>query len=275
VEHTSVILFWVAFLLYGAAFVLFVYHLVSKRPVFNRWGLAVVGAAWIAQTLSLVLRGVSAGHVPVFGAYESLSLIAWFVALVYLALELRASVRAIGLYAMPVVLIALGVAWANYRGPAGLLPVLKSDLVALHVAVIFTSLAAFILAAGAALLYLIEDWELKRHGFNAVLGRLPSLETLDRLTFHAILFGLPFLSMGIIAGIIRAQKWGVHEWYLDPLVLLAIIAWAVYAGFLYARVSAGWRGRRTAYLALAGLVCLLLIRFAAVPFLSSFHTYGS
>ncbi len=274
-EHVSVVLFWVAFLLYGAAFVLFVYHLVSKRPVFNRWGLFVVLAAWIAQTVALVLRGVSAGHVPVFGAYESLSLIAWFIALVYLILELRTSVRAIGLYAMPAVVILLGVAWANYSAPAGLLPVLKSDLVALHVAVIFTSLAAFNLAAGAAVLYLIEDWQLKRHGFNAVLGRLPSLETLDRLTFHAILFGLPFLSMGIIAGIIRAQKWGVHDWYLDPLVWLAIVAWAVYAGFLYARVSAGWRGRRTAYLALAGLVCLLLIRFAAVPFLSSFHTYGS
>jgi ABC-type transport system involved in cytochrome c biogenesis permease subunit len=190
-------------------------------------------------------------------------------------LELRTSVRAIGLYAMPAVLLLLGVAWAGYSAPAGLLPVLKSDLVALHVIVIFTSLAAFNLAAGAAVLYLIEDWQLKRHGFTAVLGRLPSLETLDKLTFHAILFGLPFLSMGIIAGIIRAQKWGVQGWYLDPLVLLAIVAWAVYAMFLYARVSAGWRGRRTAYLALAGLVCLLLIRFAAVPFLSGFHTYGS
>ena len=274
-EHISVVLFWLAYLLYGAAFVLFVYHLVSKRPVFNRWGLLVVVAAWITQTVSLASRGVSAGHVPVVGAYESLSLIAWFVVLVYLVLELRTNVRAIGLYAMPAVLIFLGVAWANYRAPAGLLPVLKSDLVALHVTVIFTSLAAFILAAGAALLYLIEDRQLKRHGFSAVLGRLPSLETLDRLTFHAILFGLPFLSMGIIAGIIRAQKWGVHQWYLDPLVLLAIVAWAVYAAFLYARVGAGWRGRRTAYLALAGVVCLLLIRFAAVPFLSNFHTYGS
>ena len=149
-EHVSVVLFWVAFLLYGAAFVLFVYHLVSKRPVFNRWGLFVVVAAWIAQTVALVLRGVSAGHVPVFGAYESLSLTAWFIALVYLILELRTNVRAIGLYAMPAVLILLGVAWANYSAPAGLLPVLKSDLVALHVAVIFTSLAAFNLAAGAA-----------------------------------------------------------------------------------------------------------------------------
>lgn len=274
-EHISVILFWTAFLLYGAALVLFVYHLASKRPVFNRWGVIVVIAAWSAQTVSLVLRGISAGHVPVVGAYESLSLAGWFIVLVYLVLELSTRMRAIGLYAMPAVLIFLGVAWANYSGPADLLPVLQSDLVALHVIVIFTSLAAFNLAAGAAVLYLIEDWQLKRQGFSAVLGRLPSLETLDKVTFRAILFGLPFLSMGIIAGVIRAEKWGVHEWYLDPLVWLAVVAWAVYAVYLYARVGAGWRGRRTAYLALAGLVCLLIIRFAAVPFLSSFHTYGS
>jgi hypothetical protein len=78
VEHTSVILFWVAFLLYGAAFVLFVYHLVSKRPVFNRWGLVVVVAAWVAQTLSLVLRGVSAGLLSAAAVTLVASITAWF-----------------------------------------------------------------------------------------------------------------------------------------------------------------------------------------------------
>ena len=274
-ERLEVILFWVAFLFYGGAFVFFLYYLFSKRPSLNRLGVVIVVAGGVAHGLSLLLRGLAAEHVPIVGAYESLSLAAWLIVLVYLVLELRTQIRAIGLYAMPIVWVFLGVAWMHYHGPGTLLPVLKSDLVAVHVVVIFTALAAFNLAAGAAAMYVIEEWQLKRRGFGAVLGRLPSLETLDKLTYHAILFGLPFLSMGIVAGIIRAEKWAVHGWYLDPLVILAVVTWFVYAIYLWGRISAGWRGRRSAYLALFGLVCLLLIRFAAVPFLSTFHKYGS
>jgi len=108
-----------------------------------------------------------------------------------------------------------------------------------------------------------------------VLGRLPALETLDRLTSHAIMFGLPFLTMGIVAGVIRAQKFGVASWYTDPLVLLAAGAWLVYAAFVYLRYGRGWHGRRPAWLAIAGLVFLFAIRFVAVPYLSNFHTWGS
>lgn len=274
-EHLEVIFFWSAFLLYGGAFVLFFYHLLAKRASLNRLAVVAVVVAWLAQGVSLVLRGIDAGHVPVVGAYESLSLAAWFIVLVYIALELRTRVRAVGLYVMPIVWVFLGVAWMHYHAPGRLLPVLKSDLVAVHVVVIFTALAAFVLAAGAAALYVVEEWQLKRRGFDAVLGRLPSLDTLDKLTYHAILFGLPFLSMGIVAGVIRAEKWAVQDWYFDPLVILAVVAWFIYAAFLWGRLVAGWRGRRSAYVALLGLVCLLFIRFVGVPFLSTFHKYGS
>src|SRR5665811_2618987 len=103
--HASVIFFWLAFLLYGAAFAVFLYHLFSRHSAMNSLGLALVVAGVACQTAAIVLRGVSAGRVPVVGAYESLTMVAWSIVLVYLVLELFTRIKAVGLYVMPLSLI--------------------------------------------------------------------------------------------------------------------------------------------------------------------------
>ena len=92
--------------------------------------------------------------------------------------------------------------------------------------------------------------------------------------YHATLLGLPFLTMGMAAGVIRAVTYNVERWWFDPMVLLSIGAWAIYALLLWGRMREDWGGRRVAYLAVTGLVLMFVIRFAAVPYLSGFHTYG-
>lgn len=272
--HASVIFFWLAFLLYGAAFAIFLYHLFGRHAAMNSVGLALVVAGFACQTAALALRGVSAGRLPIVGAYESLSLVAWSVVLVYLVLELLTRIKAIGLYVMPIVLVLLTVALAEYKVPGGLMPALRSDIVVLHVIVMFIAIGCLYVAGGAGLIYLVEEALLRRHKLGGVLGRLPSLATLEKLVYHATLLGLPFLTMGMVAGIIRAETFSVPHWWVDPLVLLSLVAWAVYLVLLWGRMRADWVGSRIAWLAIAGLVVLLLIRFAAVPYLSGFHTYG-
>ena len=274
-EHLQVIAFWLAFLFYAGAFVFFLYYLFSKREAQNRNGLIFVAAGWVCETTAVVLRAVQAGHVPVVGGYESLTTLTWVVVLVYLVLEWRTKVKAIGLYVTPAVCVLLAIAWTQFKAPVHLVPALKSDIVVIHVTVIFIAVAAFAVAGGAAVIYLIEERQLKRKKTGSVLGRLPSLSTLDRLTGHAIMFGLPFLTMGIAAGMIRAEKFKVAHWWSDPLVLMAMATWVVYAVYVYGRLASGWRGRRAAYLAIVGLALLLAIRFVAVPYLSSFHTFGA
>jgi ABC-type transport system involved in cytochrome c biogenesis permease subunit len=275
VERLEVIFVWVAFLAYATAFVFFLYYLFNKRELLNRIGLAAAVLGFVMQTAAIALRDSRTHHAPVVGAYESLLTISWALVVVYLVLEWRTHIKALGLYVMPVVVLFLGIAWTQYEAPAAIMPALKSDIVVIHVIVIFTAIASFTVAGGAAVIYLVEQRQLKRGSPGRVLGRLPSLGVLDRLISHAIMFGLPFLTMGIAAGVIRAVKFGVKSWYTDPLVLLAIGAWVIYAVFLYLRYARGWHGRRPAWLAIAGLVCLLVIRFVAVPYLSNFHTWGS
>lgn len=274
-EHVSAIVLWVAFLLYCGAFALFLVAVFARHEGFNRVGLWLVAAAWVLQTLAIVLRATHAGRVPVVGAYESLTAVAWSVALVYLVLESFTRVKAIGLYVVPVVIGLLVGALVEYAAPRGLMPALRSDIVVLHVVVMLTAVGALYVAGGAALIYLFEEWQLKRRRLGGLLGRLPSLATLDRLVFHATLLGLPFLTMGMAAGVVRAETFAVERWWCDPMVLLSVAAWTVYAVLLWGRLRADWGGRRIAWLAVAGLALMLVIRFAAVPYLSGFHTYGS
>ena len=273
-EHFSAVALWVAFLLYVGAFAVFVVHLLSRRDSMNRIGMVLVVAGWLLQTAALVTRGIAADHFPVVGAYESLNAVAWSVTAVYLVLESFTRMKAIGLYVMPVVIGLLIGALIAYEAPRDVMPALRSDIVAVHVIVMLTAVGALYVAGGAAIIYLIEAWMLKRHSLSKVLGRLPSLATLDKLVYHATLLGLPFLTMGMAAGVIRAETYKVASWWTDPMVILSVGAWLVYVLLLWGRARAAWGGRRTAYLAITGLVVMLAIRFAAVPFLSGFHTYG-
>jgi ABC-type transport system involved in cytochrome c biogenesis permease subunit len=261
-------------LLYAGAFAVFVVAIVNQKPGLNRLGLIIAALGLVCQTLAIILRGVSAGHFPFVGMYESMVLVSWAIALVWHVLESFTKIKAVGLYVMPVVLVLLTVALIEYQAPVGLVPALKSDIVILHVIVMLVAIGCLYVAGGAAIIYLVEASLLHRHRGGGVLGRLPSLASLERLIYHATLFGVPFLTAGMAAGVIRAETFSVPDWIVDPMVLLSLAAWAVYLALLWGRVRGGWSGGRISWLAVAGLVLLLVIRFAAVPYLSGFHNYG-
>jgi ABC-type transport system involved in cytochrome c biogenesis permease subunit len=273
-EQASVILVWLAYLLYAAAFAVFLIGFFAQRPAMNRLGIIVAAAALVSHALGVILRGLSAGHFPFVGIYESMVLVACAIVIVWLVLEAFTRIKAIGLYVMPVVLVLLTVALVEYNPPVGLGPALRSDIVIVHVSVMLVAIGSLYVGGGAAIIYLVEETLLRRRKTGGVLGRLPSLAALDRLIYHATLLGLPFLTMGMAAGVIRAETFGVPGWPTDPMVLLSVAAWAVYLALIAGRVRGGWSGRAVSWLSVAGLVLLLVIRFAAVPYLSGFHTYG-
>ncbi|HTX69043.1 MAG TPA: cytochrome c biogenesis protein CcsA [Thermoleophilia bacterium] len=272
--QAAVILVWLAYLLYAAAFAVFLIGFFTQRPWMNRAGLIVAACGLVAQTLGLIFRGVAAGHFPFVGLYESLTLVSWAIVLVWHVLESFTKIKAVGLYVMPIVLVLLTIALVSYEAPLRMAPALRSDIVIVHVSVMLVAIGCLYVAGGAAIIYLIEEALLRRRKTGGVLGRLPSLATLDRLIYHATALGVPFLTMGMAAGIIRAETFKVPGWPTDPMVLLSVAAWAVYVALIAGRVRGDWSGRAVSWLAVAGLVLLLVIRFAAVPYLSGFHTYG-
>jgi ABC-type transport system involved in cytochrome c biogenesis permease subunit len=274
-DQASAILIWLAYLLYAAAFAVFLIGFFTQRPWMNRLGMIVAAVGLVAQTLGIIFRGVDAGHFPFAGLYESLVLVSWAIVLVWHVLESFTKIKAVGLYVMPVVLVLLTIALVEYNPPTGLAPALRSDIVIVHVSVMLVAIGCLYVAGGAAIIYLIEETLLRRRKTGGVLGRLPSIASLDRLIYHATALGLPFLTMGMAAGVIRAETFKVPGWPTDPMVLLSAAAWAVYVALIAGRVRGDWSGRAVSWLAVTGLILLLVIRFAAIPYLSGFHTYGS
>jgi ABC-type uncharacterized transport system permease subunit len=125
-----------------------------------------------------------------------------------------------------------------------------------HVALILVGLAALVLNFGGALMYLLVERQLKTKRPGAAHTPLPPLERLDRLAVATLTVAFPFLTVGLALGAVSARGVGVAPF--DPLVVFSILMWLIYAATLLGRVIGHWRGRRAAYLSIAGFLVMLV-----------------
>jgi ABC-type transport system involved in cytochrome c biogenesis permease subunit len=156
----------------------------------------------------------------------------------------------------PVFLLALATALS--RQPVTFTsPLFRGGWLVVHIALIFAGYAALFLSFAASLLYLYQERALKSKHPGGVALRLPSLQTVDEIGYRALLFGFPFMTLGLVAGSVIAQTSYGPSYFTDPKVLLSLAMWAVYVVLLYTRWNSGWRGRRAAYLASFGVIAAL------------------
>ena len=201
----------------------------------------------------VVTRGLSAGRVPWGNMYEFSITGALAFTLAYLVASLKFEVQWLGILITFASLLTLGTAVTLLYVPsAPLVPALKSPWLVIHVAAAIISGGVFLLANCIAAAYLIlEQIEKKRAGARPEWAvRLPKLETLDQLSYRLVALVFPLWTFAIIAGAIWAEAaWGRY-WGWDPKETWSFITWVGYAAYLHARVTAGWRGRRAAWLCL-------------------------
>ena len=197
----------------------------------------------------IISRGISAGHAPWGNMYEFSITGAFAFSLAYLAALRKYDLRWLGLFISFSVLLTLGTAITLlYRNSAPLVPALKSTCLIIHVSTAIICGGIFLLANIIAGAYLyLERYE--ETGARPVWAlRIPSLETLDQLSYRLVAFVFPLWTFSVIAGAIWAESaWGRY-WGWDPKETWAFITWVAYAAYLHARVTIGWRGRRAAWL---------------------------
>lgn len=219
---------------------------------------ATTVGGFLLHTGALLLQVVSAGRLPPRNPYEALSLFAWLTVLVYLVLELKFQRKIMGAFVLPIVLLATVAAASLPKGPAGVAdPALQRTGIWLHVTLVLLGNAALAFTCGVGLMYLLQERQLKSKSLGSMYYRLPSLEFLDGLGHRALLVGFPLLTAGLVTGALQAQAaWGrLLTW--DPTLVLSLLTWGLYAGLLQARLTAGWRGRKAALLAIVGFGVLL------------------
>ena len=250
------LLFWPALLAYSEAAVAYAGNL--RRPGaagrLATWG---VRLGWIAQTALLVVQAVRADGFPWDTWAGSLNLFVWLVVGAYLFWGCRARFRLLGLAVMPLAALLLGLARIGGGTEARDGSRYSDVFLVLHVGLVLAAFAGFTLAAALAALYLWQERSLKRREATLLRWRAPSLLTLETLSARTIAIALPALTLGIAVGFLRLRSDGGG---FDAVIVVTLLAWVVYAAYLLLRHELGWRGRRAAYLALAGFALVITVR---------------
>jgi cytochrome c-type biogenesis protein CcsB len=249
----------------------------------GRWVQAAVTFSFLgvlAQTTAVVTRGLAVHRAPWGNMYEFVTALTCVAAIFFLYAMIRYRTWTLGVFVMGSVVVALGLAETLIYTAAGeLVPALQSYWLDIHVTAMTLATGIFFVAAVLGVVYLWVDRNNRRVAAgqapeNGIVRRLPSIEQLDRLTYRTVVFGFPVWTFGVIAGAIWAdQAWGRY-WGWDPVETWAFITWVLYAAFLHARATAGWRGRRAHYIQLLGFASLMFNILIVQTFITGLHSYA-
>lgn len=276
---TSSQLLSIATFIFAMAAFFYVAALIFKKAALTvpaRW---IVVTAVAVTTAGILLRWVESyqmgiGHAPLSNLYESLVFFAWTAGVIYLFVEFKYKSALIGAFVTPIAFLAM--AYASMSPNINdriqpLVPALKSNWLIAHVVTCFFGYAAFAIAFGTSIMFLIKSRRPEQE--DGIVGHLPKLELLDELTHRMVLFGFLFLTVGIITGSVWANSaWGSY-WSWDPKETWSLITWFVYATLLHARLMRGWQGGRIAALSIVGFMAVLFTYFG-VNLLPGLHSYG-
>jgi len=217
------------------------------------------------------------GHAPLSNMYESLVFFTWSIVLLYLVVEFIYKNKVIGAFAMP---FAFGsMAYASLSPEFSdritpLVPALQSNWLIAHVFTCFIGYAAFAVACGTGIMYLVKLRD-KGDSPNSLLATLPPLKVIDDITHKIILFGFIWLTAGIISGAVWANSaWGTY-WSWDPKETWSLITWFVYASALHARFTRGWGAKRIAWISIIGFLAVIFTYYGVNFLLSGLHSYGA
>lgn len=255
----DVVVLRVAAVLYLAATVAALAGVAGRHALSGRLLRWLLGLGLVAQIAAIVLRSVSGGNVPMTGLSDSLSILAVLMVGLFLLAEIRAPLLALGAVVGPLAFALAFGAMALKGDVQPLPPALRTIWFPLHVGVALLGDAVFALAFSASVLYLVQERRLKAHRGRGVLRRLPSLETLDRVSHTCLVWGLVLLTLGFMSGIVWAHvAWSDRPWIRDPKIVFTLLVWLLYVVLLQGRMTAGWRGRWAAQLTIAGFMVIVI-----------------
>ena len=255
--------------------VLYIIYLAWRNSAIGNLATTVAMIGLCGQIASFVLRwkesyDLGYGHIPLSNQFESMVFFAMVIIFVYLIVEYKFKIKIVGAFVTPVASILLALTTLTGFFPneiQPLIPALQSNWLTYHVITCFFGYAAFAVSFGVSIMYLI-----KTNAKNS--GILPSGGVLDDLNYKAVAIGFPMLTLGIITGAAWAHyAWGSY-WSWDPKETWTLITWLIYAAFLHARFTHGWRGKKAALLSIIGFGAVIFTYIGVNYLLPGLHSYA-
>jgi cytochrome c-type biogenesis protein CcsB len=278
---TNSLLFGISIFVYFFAMVLYVSYLAFRSEGLGKVAAGCLLTGVLIETAAIGMRWYESyqlgiGRAPLTNLYESLVFFAWTIAVIYLILEKKYKIRTVGAFVTPFPFLIMAYASLNPNDIQPLVPALKSNWLISHVVTCFVGYAAFAVSFGVSVLYLFkvraEHLAAKSPGF--ILGYVPESGALDEIGYKTIAIGFPLLTIGIVTGAFWANvAWGTY-WSWDPKETWSLIVWFIYAAYLHARITRGWRGTRAAVLSIVGFSATIFCYLGVNLILSGLHSYG-
>ena len=241
-----------------------------QKDALQRVAVGLMLAGFVLHTASLVACGLRAGNFPINNLHETLSVTAWAITAVFLGFFFVYRLKILGIFAAPLICLTMIAAYQMPESVSQAPQLFKSWWLATHIVTIFLGNAAFALACGLGILYLLQERAIKKKTRGFFFSRLPALDLLDTTGYACIVVGFSMTTIGLITGMIYAKAiWG-RFWGWDPKEVWSAITWLFYAALLHERLAVGWRGRRAAIMAIIGFG-VLLFTFLGVNFLLQGH----
>ncbi len=237
-------------------------------------GFRIAFLGLLLHTVALIMRTFESGHAPFTNMYESLSFLAWASILAYVIIETKYKIHKAGPYFLLIVIALMALASSPLmpKDASPLVPALQSYWLWLHVSVTLLGEAFFAVAFITSIMYLVAEAREKRDsGEKSGL----SAEKLDSTSYRSIAVGFPLFTLGgLVFGMIWAYKaWGSY-WTWDPKETWSLITWFVFALYLHTRIVMGWKGRRSAYVAIIGFLAAIFTYFGVNYLLTGLHSYA-
>jgi len=278
---TNSMLFGISIFVYFFAMVLYVSYLAFRSEMLGKVSTLVLLGGVLVETAAILLRWYESyqlgiGRAPLSNLYESLVFFALTIAVAYLIVEKKFGIKTAGAFVTPFPFIIMAYASLNPKDIQPLVPALQSNWLIAHVVTCFVGYAAFAVSFGVSSLYLFklnaENRPSKREG--GLMDYLPASSLLDEVGYKTIAIGFPLLTIGIITGAFWANvAWGTY-WSWDPKETWSLIVWLIYAAYLHARITRGWKGKKAAVLSIVGFLATVFCYLGVNLILSGLHSYG-
>jgi ABC-type uncharacterized transport system permease subunit len=267
-------LFWLRFALacYFVGLIYAFFALGRTSDLFSRIALRAASLGMVFHFVSLVELFLP-GPVVWASLNNGESLLAFFSMTFFMIIYAIYNTTSPGVVVFPIVFFLTFIAAVD-RQPVVLTTYVSHNgwLIA-HIVLIFTGYAALMLSFGASLLYLLQEGRLKAKKPSSLTSFLPALEVIDQIGYRSLLFGFPFMTLGLLTGSVLAILVYGHVNFLDPVFSLSMLTWAVYMVMVLTRWNSGWRGRRAAVLATFAFVAAIVAW--AANYFSAIHRFAS
>ncbi|WP_280234279.1 c-type cytochrome biogenesis protein CcsB [Nocardia cyriacigeorgica] len=253
-----------------------------RLPLSERLGNMAFSVLYVAvglHVLSIVLRGFATHRFPLGNMYEFVTMATAATTVVGLVFLRGQKYRAMWVFLLVPLLILMFLAGTVlYADAAPVVPALKSFWLPIHVTIVSVGSGVFMVSGVASLLFLYRIRQPQGaesdNVFGAIARRLPDARTLDRIAYKTTIIGFPLFGAGVILGAIWAEAaWG-RFWGWDPKETCSFIAWVLYAAYLHARATSGWRDTKAAWINIAGFVAMLFNLFIINMVVSGLHSYA-